>query len=129
MNLKVNKMEKILHLTLKKKWFDMILSGEKKEEYREFKGYWINRLGYFYQSSSGCLDGGYWNEEMKNLPDLICFTNGYGAHRPSFIIRVNDWYLKESKHPEWGGDTENKQFIFSLGEIVSTKNIPDEPKS
>ena len=28
-------MSKILHLTLKKKWFDMIASGEKKEEYRE----------------------------------------------------------------------------------------------
>lgn len=35
---------KTLHITLKKKWFDMILSGEKKEEYREIKEYWINRL-------------------------------------------------------------------------------------
>ena len=26
---------KTLHLNLKKQWFDMILSGEKKEEYRE----------------------------------------------------------------------------------------------
>jgi hypothetical protein len=25
---------RILHLTLKKKWFDMIASGEKREEYR-----------------------------------------------------------------------------------------------
>ncbi|HET8736229.1 MAG TPA: ASCH domain-containing protein, partial [Pricia sp.] len=35
---------KTLHLNLKKKWFDMILSGEKKEEYREIKEYWIGRL-------------------------------------------------------------------------------------
>jgi len=28
---------KILEMTLKKKWFDMISSGEKKEEYREIK--------------------------------------------------------------------------------------------
>lgn len=28
---------KTLHLVLKKRWFDMILSGEKKEEYREIK--------------------------------------------------------------------------------------------
>jgi len=28
-----------LHLTLKKNWFDLILSGEKKEEYREIKPY------------------------------------------------------------------------------------------
>ena len=31
---------KYLQLTLKKKWFDLILSGEKKEEYREIKPYW-----------------------------------------------------------------------------------------
>lgn len=28
-----------LHLTLKKNWFDLILSEEKKEEYREIKHY------------------------------------------------------------------------------------------
>lgn len=34
-----------LRLTLKKKWFDMIQSGEKKEEYRTLKDYWkVNLL-------------------------------------------------------------------------------------
>jgi len=32
----------ILRLTIKKEWFDMIQSGEKKEEYREIKPYWIS---------------------------------------------------------------------------------------
>ncbi len=31
---------RVLHLTLKKTWFDMIASGEKREEYREMKPYW-----------------------------------------------------------------------------------------
>ena len=35
---------KTLILPLKKKWFDMIKSGEKKEEYRETSGYWTSRL-------------------------------------------------------------------------------------
>lgn len=35
---------KKLKLTLKKEWFDMVLSGEKYEEYREIKPYWISRL-------------------------------------------------------------------------------------
>ena len=35
---------KILALTLKKRWFDKIESGEKPEEYRELKYYWVNRL-------------------------------------------------------------------------------------
>ena len=30
----------MLVLPIKKKWFDMILSGEKKEEYREIKRYY-----------------------------------------------------------------------------------------
>ena len=35
---------KTLHLTLKKKWFDQILAGTKKIEYREIKPYWTTRL-------------------------------------------------------------------------------------
>ena len=105
----------ILHLTLKKKWFDMILSGEKKEEYREYKPYWISRFDFHsiddYQNRA-------WEEEMRNLPDIIHFTNGYGKHRPSFMIEVNDWSLAKSTHPEWGGDTTKYQFIFNLGKII-----------
>ena len=39
---------KILHLTLKKQWFEKILSGEKKEEFREIKEYWNKRLNKEY---------------------------------------------------------------------------------
>ena len=35
---------KTLTLPLKKKWFDMIKAGVKKEEYREVNSYWIARL-------------------------------------------------------------------------------------
>lgn len=34
----------MLTLPIKKKWFDMILSGEKKEEYREIKEYYDVRF-------------------------------------------------------------------------------------
>ena len=34
----------MLTLPIKKKWFDMIKSGEKKEEYREFKPYYTTRF-------------------------------------------------------------------------------------
>ena len=37
---------KILDLPLKKEWYNMIESGIKKEEYREIKPYWCNRLLY-----------------------------------------------------------------------------------
>lgn len=35
---------KTLTLSLKKQWFDLIKSGEKKEEYRSLNEYWIKRL-------------------------------------------------------------------------------------
>ena len=31
--------KKVLHLSVKKQWFDMISAGEKTEEYREIKPY------------------------------------------------------------------------------------------
>lgn len=36
--------KKILTLTVSKQWFDGIVSGEKTEEYREIKPYWVARL-------------------------------------------------------------------------------------
>ena len=36
--------KKILTLTIDKQWFDMVVSGKKKEEYRVIKGYWAKRL-------------------------------------------------------------------------------------
>ena len=36
--------KKILTITVSKQWFDMIVTGEKTEEYRAIKSYWINRL-------------------------------------------------------------------------------------
>lgn len=39
---------KTLHLTLNKKWFDMIAAGVKKEEYREIKPYWERRFNPTY---------------------------------------------------------------------------------
>ena len=35
--------KQMLVLPIKKKWFDMIISGEKKEEYREIKPYYDKR--------------------------------------------------------------------------------------
>lgn len=107
-----------------KKWFDMILSGEKKEEYREFKEYWIKRFGYKYEGSNNPDDNGYWCEEMENLPDAIRFTNGYSRNAPSFLIECKGWKLGKSKHPEWGGDTQKDQFIFKLGDLLNSEQKP-----
>mgnify|MGYP007031464969 FL=1 len=45
--------KKVLTLTVSKQWFDMIVAGEKKEEYREIKPYWVARL---FQNNSNIVD-------------------------------------------------------------------------
>lgn len=90
---------RILHLTLKKQWFDMIASGEKKEEYREIKPYWETRLF------------------GKKEYDAIEFRNGYMKDAPR--IRVE---LKEISEGlgiiEWGAPEARPVFILKLGEIL-----------
>ena len=36
--------KKVLTLAVSKEWFDMIVSGEKNEEYRVIKDFWMSRL-------------------------------------------------------------------------------------
>lgn len=43
----------VLTLTVSKQWFDMIVTGEKTEEYREIKPYWVARL---FQNNSNIVD-------------------------------------------------------------------------
>ena len=73
---------KILHLTLKKKWFDLIASGEKTTEYRENKLYWQKRL---------FLDNG----KSKKF-DIVCFKNGYG-NVPSIDVKIDSITLNDTK--------------------------------
>lgn len=57
-----------LHLSLYKKWFDEILQGTKKIEYREIKPYYDRLL-------------------MKDY-DEVKFVNGYGKDRPYLVINI-----------------------------------------
>ncbi len=78
--------EKILHLTLMKKWFDEILSGKKKVEYREIKPYWTKRL----------FDS---NGKPKKF-DFILFKNGYS--KDARKMKVKFVGLKVGKEYEIG---------------------------
>jgi len=55
--------KKILHLTLMRKWFDAIASGQKTKEYRLIKPYWVVRL-------------------ENNSFDEVHFKNGYSRSAP-----------------------------------------------
>lgn len=58
---------KTLSLVLKHKWYDMIDSGEKKEEYREIKPYWEKRLIDYKRLSA------YYKEHYKEIRIMQLF--------------------------------------------------------
>lgn len=78
----------VLNLVVSKQWFDMIVSGEKTEEYREIKPYWASRL-VNQQAESGevLFDefGGYCRvigkPEYKPYTHVL-FINGYRKDSP-----------------------------------------------
>lgn len=112
-------MAKVLTLTLKKKWFDMILSGEKKEEYREVKDYWMKRLagiqgcGTSYNFTLLC------NAENKCKDyDIIVFKNGYSKDAPTIVIECKGIQVKEGRK-QWGAPNY-RVFAIKLGEIIET---------
>lgn len=88
---------KILTLTIKKKWFDLIKSGEKKIEYRSYKPYWIKRI----------VDKEY---------DVIDFRNGYRSDSPRVITKYEGYGISEGECNPLG---ENKVFTIHIGDIIN----------
>lgn len=138
--------KKTLHLTLKKKWFDMVVSGEKKEEYREIKPYWIDR---FLQPlfSNGSMEADqhdqeefyydvinyektawqshyemlkYFQHKVRDF-DLVKFVNGYGPDKPACIIKLDQIVFGDGK-TEWGAEDGKRYFCLMLGDVVERIN-------
>lgn len=116
-------MSKVLHLTLKKKWYDMIASGEKKEEYREIKKRIVSLLCEKHDKS--IISGGDiidnhtgQNYSFKKF-DVVKFVNGYGNHRPSILVQCLGIETGIAK-PEWSDNWQGEVFVIKLGEIIKT---------
>lgn len=122
----------ILELTVTKQWYEMISSGIKKEEYREIKRYWLNRLfeplakkyKYLPDFAIGpSLD----STKYSTIPvytkarqfDAIRFTNGYGGNRPSFLIECKGVKVGTGRK-EWGAPNV-RVFILELGRILERR--------
>lgn len=107
---------KILHLSLKEKWYRKIESGEKKEEYREITPYWVKRL----TDTDNFLDA-------KHIPfrhyDAVEFSLGYPkkentSRRMTFEIASIGIGVGNTK---WGAPTDKAVFIIKLGERTDDK--------
>lgn len=108
-----------LTLTLKKQWFDMILSGEKTEEYREMKPYWEKRFNNYF---------GRYYDFSKDTPTLIfnahmkdvVFKNGYQKNAPQFTAECT---IREGKgRTEWGATEGEQYYILTIHRIYNVKN-------
>ena len=60
--------KKVLTLIVSKQWFDMIIAGEKTEEYREIKPYWVVRL---FQNNSNIVDVRNFASALAGRTDLL----------------------------------------------------------
>jgi hypothetical protein len=107
---------KTLKLTLKKKWFYMILSGDKTEEYREIKDFWNRRLTREHELGGHCALNGI----FKNYR-LVEFRNGYASDAPTMILECKG-IAKGKAKPEWSDGWQGEVFIIKLGEILDTSN-------
>ncbi len=142
----------ILKLTIKKKWFDMILSGEKKEEYRNVSKFYESRLMNreftpivncrvckhltYKPDENSCL---VWKPTCKfdygklcqnfelngiyrNVHAVQFFNGGY------FSEKLPNFTIKLEKikigvgKKEWGAIDSEIYFILQLGKILSKSN-------
>ena len=100
----------MLTLPIKKKWFDMIAKGEKKEEYREIKLYYERRF-----ITAGLLD--WWTDD--HIPTgnerQIILRNGYSKNSPT--MKVNVMLTIGEGKPEWGAEPNKTYYVLHIKSI------------
>lgn len=118
---------KILHLTLKKKWFDMIASGDKKEEYREVKPYWVKRLTNPQCHKVGTLELIrllHKKESFRSDFKAVQFKNGYSKDAPTVLVELKEIHYGYPAMIEWIEEGySNWYFCLVLGDILQ-QTIP-----
>ena len=108
--------KKILYLTLEKKAFEVMITGEKNEEFRKNSDWIRSRL--------------FDKEDNEKQYDFIKFTNGYGSDKPYFICEYKGFiecYMDVFERKYSNGlvmnDIGKYDFIIYCGEIVETGNF------
>ena len=116
----------MLTLPIQKRWFDMILSGEKKEEYRDIKEYYETRFRNLFgaitiypssifsdRSEYELLQGEAVPEEIrKDSIQEIAFRNGYSKNSKEIKARCR---LRIGKgRPEWGAEPDKQYYILEI---------------
>ena len=97
----------MLTLPIKKKWFDMIKSGEKKEDYREIKQYYNSRFNFKDEIDE------YGNIERTVQSNMfVILRNGYSSNSPQIkcYVKIEKGYGK----PEWGAEPSKMYYVLKI---------------
>ena len=101
-----------LKLTLSKKPFEIMITGEKTEEFREVKKWVTSRL--------------YNKDGSKKEYKYVKFTNGYGGDRPYFVCIFNRTYIGNHISRNYSNNLklsfENEIYVIELGDIIKKGN-------
>lgn len=100
----------MLTLPIKRKWFDMIASGEKKEEYRALTDYYDSR----FTNVPRFLDEGQWQFYVR-------LRAGYNENSPSLVISC--WLDIGTGKPEWGAVPGEEYFRLHITGIYHLRNV------
>lgn len=125
-----------LRLTLKRKWFDLVARGEKTQEYREIKTYWIRRLTeHPCATREQILE--LWKDgklKFRDHIDLVAANNGYRKDSRSLCWKHKGFSIGKPK-PGWcePGDEGTLVFILdlellSIGQNFKIEKIEDVPR-
>ena len=122
---------KTIGLVLKAEWYDMIASGEKREEYREIKPYWCRKI--MMQRGFKCPNKFSYGFSQSSFPQFMCRRTGTACIQPNSSglshVRVRRGYTTEAMmfkvgsviigkgKTEWGAP-DYDVFIIRLGERV-----------
>jgi hypothetical protein len=94
----------MLTLPIKKKWYDMILSGEKKEEYRSYNDYYGDRLDKY----------------ILNGKFPVRFRNGYRLDSPMIECEVS--VLIGRGEVEWGAEDKKIYYVLTIHSVKEIKH-------
>lgn len=116
----------MLILPIKRKWLNMILSGEKKDEYREIKPYWtvriIHWLGFTNEETEAVLELLRTHGTIKALPVIL--QNGYGRNSPEVEVMCKLSIGTGKK--EWGAAPGKEYYRFHIEQIGWVAGIEKE---
>ena len=108
---------KTLYLTLHKKAFEVMVTGEKKEEFRKYTKWSESRL----------IDS---RTHINKKYDVIKFVNGYGNDKPYFICEFKGFtqIYKNTATREYSNglkvdDLKLGDYIIYCGEITEKGNL------